>query len=292
MTGNKNAVAFVVLAGALVLLAVQQWRLSGWHFALVLEEQAGRAQVQQLAATVEKTTADVDKLAQTVAALKAAPTVALQQAQTRLVKLETEMEALNHSLAQRGMAAMAVPSVPEYDPTQPPPPEPVVPPPTNVVKRGWSAEQVLGPPDTPTAGDFQTAWTSRDPDGGLEWLTVGFERPTEIAEVRTRESYNPGAIVKVVAQANNQEVVLWEGEASGGRVPRDFVVRPTGSVVAQSVTVHLDTTRVAGWNEIDAVELVGRDGSRQWAVTASASSSYADRFGAVPTEMLNSFRLR
>ena len=38
--------------------------------------------------------------------------------------------------------------------------------------------------------------------------------------------------------------------------------------------VYLDTKRVAGWNEIDAVELIGRDGSRQWAKGASASSSY------------------
>ena len=39
--------------------------------------------------------------------------------------------------------------------------------------------------------------------------------------------------------------------------------------------LHLDTTRVSGWNEIDAVELIGRDGSRQWATSAKASSSYA-----------------
>jgi len=40
--------------------------------------------------------------------------------------------------------------------------------------------------------------------------------------------------------------------------------------------VYLDRRRVPGWNEIDAVELVGRDGSRQWATSAIASSSYAE----------------
>ena len=39
--------------------------------------------------------------------------------------------------------------------------------------------------------------------------------------------------------------------------------------------VDFDRARVPGWNEIDAVELVGRDGSRQWATSAKASSSYA-----------------
>ena len=41
-----------------------------------------------------------------------------------------------------------------------------------------------------------------------------------------------------------------------------------------TIRIVLDTNRVAGWNEIDAVELLG-DRSRQWAVKARASSSYA-----------------
>ena len=39
-------------------------------------------------------------------------------------------------------------------------------------------------------------------------------------------------------------------------------------------TANAPRQRVAGWNEIDAVELIGRDGSRQWAKGANASSSY------------------
>ena len=38
--------------------------------------------------------------------------------------------------------------------------------------------------------------------------------------------------------------------------------------------MHEDV-RVPGWNEIDAVEVVG-DGLRQWAATATASSSFSD----------------
>ena len=52
---------------------------------------------------------------------------------------------------------------------------------------------------------------------------------------------------------------------------------PIGEEVrASRIKVYLDTTRQRGWNEIDAVELVGKDGTRQWASRASASSSYAD----------------
>ena len=120
--------------------------------------------------------------------------------------------------------------VPEYDPNLPEPPEAPAATPTNSTKRSWGPEQVTGPPDTPNAGDCTTAWASRDPDGGLEWLAVGFDRAVEIAEVRIRESYNPGAIVKVVALVNNQEVVLWEGSSARGQAPRDFAVRPAASV--------------------------------------------------------------
>jgi len=54
---------------------------------------------------------------------------------------------------------------------------------------------------------------------------------------------------------------------------------PSANIVARRVKVYLDTKRVAGCNEIDAVELVGRDGSRQWTKSASASSSYGASTG-------------
>ena len=57
--------------------------------------------------------------------------------------------------------------------------------------------------------------------------------------------------------------------------PVDTVFPVTGSVTARAVKVYLDTRRVPGWNEIDAVEMVGRDGQRQWASQARASSSFA-----------------
>lgn len=111
----------------------------------------------------------------------------------------------------------------------------------------------------------------------------------EISEVRIRESYNPGAISRVSATINGQEVGLWEGITTGGPAPRDFVVPAPPGFMSQFITIYLDTARVPSWNEIDAVELVGRDGSRQWASSAAASSTYADRvssFLAVDTDLL------
>ena len=147
--------------------------------------------------------------------------------------------------------------------------------------RGWSAEQAIGPPNCETSQDSPNAWASQNADGGAEWLSVMFEQPVDVAEVRIRENHNPGAISKVAAVADGAEVVLWEGTAAAGKRSRDFLARAAGAVTAQAVIIYLDTARVPGWNEIDAVELVGRDGSRQWVSAARASSSY----GAARTEL-------
>jgi hypothetical protein len=143
-------------------------------------------------------------------------------------------------------------------------------------RRSWGHEQATGAPDTPEPGDRVTAWASREPDGGPEWLRLGFGKPVEIAEVRIRETYNPGAVSRVAAVVDGREQVVWEGTEDPAPAPRDFVVPAKDKVVAQTIVIYLDTARVPGWNEIDAVELVGKDGSRQWAETSAASSSFGD----------------
>jgi hypothetical protein len=142
---------------------------------------------------------------------------------------------------------------------------------------GWSPMQATGAPDTLEAGDLPTAWASLAPDGGPEWLELEFEKPAAIAEVRIRETFNPGAITKVVALTPyNGESLIWEGQAPPAIAPVEMVLKPSKPATSNRIKIHLDTTRVPGWNEIDAVELVGTDGSRQWAKNATASSSYAD----------------
>jgi hypothetical protein len=146
--------------------------------------------------------------------------------------------------------------------------------------RAWSPAQAVGAPDTAQDGDRPTAWASREPDGGMEWLQTQYAQPVEVAQVHVRESYNPGAVVKItgVTQAG-AEVVLWQGNEPVLPAPADQVFNVRPGIVVGSVKVHLDTRKVPGWNEIDAVELVGRDGTRQWANDATASSTYANLLG-------------
>ena len=146
-------------------------------------------------------------------------------------------------------------------------------------KRNWGHEQAAGNPDTAAAGDIPSAWASKAADGGEEWIKLDYDRFVELDKVSVVESHNPGAISKVVAVlSNGNEAVIWEGQmdpsAQDELVVSDFPV--TEDLRARSVKVYLDTARVRGWNEIDAVQLVGKDGSKQWATASSSSSSYAD----------------
>lgn len=209
----------------------------------------------------------------------------------RLAQLEQRVESLTQPLVAASSAPGQIvrAAVPEYNVSNPVPatepdraPEPSPNKPDDD-KRSWGEEQVVGPPNVVLARDDPKAWASRSPDEGPEWLAVQFANIVDVAEVRVRESYNPGAINKVTANINGQEYTLWEGTAYGGAAPRDFVVPVRDHVQTSAITIHLDSARVPGWNEIDAVELVGKDGSRQWAVAATASSTYAQR-GVVTAE--------
>jgi HAMP domain-containing protein len=148
--------------------------------------------------------------------------------------------------------------------------------------RGWGPEQATGAPDTPRAGDQVTAWASAAPDGGVEWLQTDYERPVEVSQIRVLESEAPGAVVKIAALTEGGgEIVLWQGSEPRTAAPADQMFAVPPGITAQSIRVYLDTAKVPGWNEIDAVELIGRDGSRQWAKSASASSTYAQRGSGV-----------
>jgi hypothetical protein len=148
-----------------------------------------------------------------------------------------------------------------------------------LLQRYWGPEQLVGPPDTHAAGDMPTAWAPLSSRGGRdEWLQVNYDRAVDISEIRVRETYNPGAIAKLAAVLpDGQEVVIWEGVTPPTEAPADTGFAAPAGLQAQSVKIYLDRTRAPGWNEIDAVELVGRDGTRQWASSAAASTSYADQ---------------
>jgi len=146
--------------------------------------------------------------------------------------------------------------------------------------RAWGPEQATGEPDTHRAGDMQTAWASLSPDGQNEWLMLTYKTIVTPAQVRIYETYNPGAVVRVaVVTEGDEEVTAWEGndpvQPNAGLGVAEIPLH--ADVKAKRVKVYLDSVRVRGWNEIDAVQLVGVNGTRQWAIDATASSTYAEQ---------------
>lgn len=155
----------------------------------------------------------------------------------------------------------------------------------------WSPGQSAGPPDTQDASDQPTAWAPQQQDGGKEWLSLKYAKAVELGEITVYESYNPGALTRILALLpDGSEKVLWSGTtpADSGFIER--VVKVPPGIRSDQIRLELDTSRVPGWNEIDAVEVTGRDGSRQWASEATASSYYGQNKGQPSAAAMENLR--
>jgi hypothetical protein len=131
---------------------------------------------------------------------------------------------------------------------------------TQYTENAWSANQIVGAPDVyPAYGDHNKAWASRGADDREEFIEVGFERPERVSGVEIYETFNPGAIDKIeliTVKGRRIEVSIGGGPpAPGVSAHSVFDVRCTQDPIA-SVRVHLDSQRVSGWNELDAIGVV------------------------------------
>ncbi|HVE43231.1 MAG TPA: hypothetical protein VNM14_25370 [Planctomycetota bacterium] len=121
----------------------------------------------------------------------------------------------------------------------------------------WSAKQVTGAPDTLQGGDARTAWAAKEADAGAEWIRVVFPLPLKISKIRVLENYVPGGIVAIdVIGADGVRRRAWEGNDPGGEAPVWFEAGLQGAAGRELVIV-LDTKKNSGWEEIDAVEILG-----------------------------------
>ena len=140
----------------------------------------------------------------------------------------------------------------------------------------WSEAQATGAPDTEGLGDLPTAWASKRPDEGLEWLEIDFPPGITPNAVVIVESHNPGAVTRVEGGSGGSLQSLWSGTDPATEDANEFVISVPAGLSIETVRITLDTRRVSGWNEIDAVGLEVGD-QVTWGIAARASSSYADR---------------
>ena len=123
----------------------------------------------------------------------------------------------------------------------------------------WSALQASGEPDTyPDHGDIETAWATLKEDDGIQWLDLDYEVPVWISRVEIYETYNPGAITRIeIYDLDGERHLVWEGSMELARTARISTIDIDADFPSDRIRIILDTRRVSGWNEIDAVALIG-----------------------------------
>lgn len=124
----------------------------------------------------------------------------------------------------------------------------------------WSANQATGAPNVEKYGDDGRAWTSKTPDGGIEWLDLKYPKPVHASEVRVRESCGSGAVIKIeVYDEQGTAHAVWQGNDPTTELNYLMVKFPKTTFKTDRVKVTLATNVIPGWNEIDAVQLVGTE---------------------------------
>lgn len=129
-------------------------------------------------------------------------------------------------------------------------------------KDNWSPAQLVGAPDVEKYNDDGRAWTSLEAEKGLEWILLTYEKPVNATEVRVRQTYNPGAIIKVeLIDEKGKSYTVWEGIDKTIYEPEKiqyFIAKfEKADYKTKKVKITFAMNSIPGWKEIDAVQLVG-----------------------------------
>lgn len=125
----------------------------------------------------------------------------------------------------------------------------------------WGAEQATGRPNTGRCGDIQTAWASSGSDA-IDWLEVEFENVVHVTAVNIHQTFNPNQVTKVelLTPLGTTETIYDSAPVQVDQ-PCPYVLSieiPKTRIRYNTVRITIDQSVLGlGWNEIDAVELVG-----------------------------------
>ena len=125
----------------------------------------------------------------------------------------------------------------------------------------WSANQALGEPDVFECGDNTSAWASLSNDT-IEWIELTYRTAVTPTQINIFQNFNPSQVVEVQLIAlDGSKYVAWEGYPEKVETCPDMMtitLELTKKILVNKVRITIDQ-RVSGWgwNEIDAVELVG-----------------------------------
>lgn len=122
----------------------------------------------------------------------------------------------------------------------------------------YSANQATGEPNVQVYSTTPQAWSAKTPDSGIEWLELTFAKPVYATAVRVRESSGSGALIKIeVFDDKGASHTVWNGTDSTRDLNYLIADFPKTTFKTNRVKLTLATNVVSGWNQIDAVQLVG-----------------------------------
>jgi hypothetical protein len=124
----------------------------------------------------------------------------------------------------------------------------------------FSAWQASGAPNVDQEGDNGNAWAPKTRDAGIEWINLAFTKAVAATGVRIRESAGAGAVIKVeLIDTQGTVHPLWSGKDPTRGINYLLLTFAKTDFKVERVKITLATNLVAGWNEIDAVQLLGSD---------------------------------
>lgn len=127
---------------------------------------------------------------------------------------------------------------------------------------GYHPFRATGAPDTESYGDQDTSWASKEANQGIEWIELEYANAVNANAVKIRQNLNPGAIISVdlydeAGSAHN----IWQGPDATQYADRKIswlnLSFDKTAYKTKRVKITLATNAVSGWNEIDAVQLLG-----------------------------------
>ncbi|MFC1996557.1 hypothetical protein ACFLXI_02980 [Chloroflexota bacterium] len=125
----------------------------------------------------------------------------------------------------------------------------------------WSALQATGAPDTPRCGDYQTAWATAGSDT-VETLVLSYTLSVHVTGVNIIQSFNPNQVIQVeLVGIFDRAATIFEGQPMQVDQPCPYTLsipvnRTQGGYNKVRITVDQSVLGL-GWNQIDAVELIG-----------------------------------
>jgi hypothetical protein len=126
----------------------------------------------------------------------------------------------------------------------------------------WAASQATGKPDVLECGDNSKAWASKK-DNSVEWIELTYPTPVLPLEINIYQNFNPSQVVEVMLiSPDGKRNIAWDGYPERVKNCPDLMtiaVENGRNIPANKIRITVDQqVNGWGWNEIDAVELVGK----------------------------------